>query len=283
MEAEQMGPVRVLQVSIAVLILFGSVWHVRVAGMADAPSAPSGNSSSWLSHNSALASVLEQPDNGPADNDDTDNDDTDNDDVDNDDVNADNDAEGDNGLDTDNDDADNDADNDGGDNDNDDDFDDNDNFDDIDFDFPTPAPSRPPGPACSTPGQDTTFTSRDEKVTLRVFASTSPPVRIEIVPVIDFLSAPLPPGNLVGLLSYEIRASQCDGNALGRLPAEANLSIRYDDIEATGLDESRFVIGHLDRPSATWAPVEKRANDPLTNYVSATISQPGFYMVWELR
>ena len=65
--------------------------------------------------------------------------------------------------------------------------------------------------------------------------------------------------------------------------AEVNLGIRYNDLEATGLDEERFVIGRLDIPTGTWRPMEKRGNDPSSNYTSATISEPGFYMVWEAR
>ena len=117
---------------------------------------------------------------------------------------------------------------------------------------------------------------------MRIFPN-SPRVRVEIYQVIDFLSAPLPPGNLVGLLAYEIRASYCDTNPLLALPAEANLSIRYHDLEAVGLDENRFVIGRLDIPTGTWSPVEKRANDPSQNVTTATIIQTGFYMVWEAR
>jgi hypothetical protein len=264
-----MGPFRVLQISIVVLMLFGSTWLVRVVGMA---ASPSGSSSTWLSSTEALAGALNQGDNGDNDDaDDNDDGDADNDDGDNDD--------GDNSSNT------NDND-DGGDSDeNDNDFDDNDNFN---LDFPSSssssssAPSRREEPQCSTPGQETVFTSRDEKVTVRVFGN-SRPVRIEIYQVIDFLSAPLPPGNLVGLLAYEIRASYCDTNPLLELPAEVNLTIRYNDIEATGLDESRFVIGHLDVPTGTWTPVEKRANDPASNVTSATIIQTGFYMVWEAR
>lgn len=232
-------------------MLFGSTWLVRTIGMA---ASPSGNSSTWLSSD-ALAGTLQQGDNG-------DNDDGDNGDGDNEDNNNDND--------------------DGGD-DNDNDSDDNDNFDD--FDLPplpsgSSAPSRKPEPQCSTPGQDTVFTSDDEKVTVRVFGS-SRPVCVEIYKVIDFLSAPLPPGNLVGLLAYELRASHCDTNPLTQFPSEVNLGIRYSDIEATGLDESRFVIGHLDLATGTWSPVEKRANDPAGNFTSATIIDTGFYMVWE--
>ena len=253
-----MGPFRVLQFSIVVLVLFGSTWLIRAVGMSETSA---GDSTTWLASTDALAGVLQQGDN--ADNNSGDNNGGDNGDADN-----------------------SDADNNSNSNSNDNDSDGNDNFGDLDFPPPSSSsssPSRPPEPTCSTPGQDTLFTSRDDKVTLRVFASTPRPVRVEIYQVIDFLSAPLPPGTLVGLLAYEIRASYCDTNPLTQLPAEANLGIRYNDIEATGLDKSRFVIGHLDMASGTWTPVEKRGNDPASNFTSATIIDTGFYMVWEAR
>ncbi len=263
-----MGPFRVLQISIVVLMLFGSTWLVRVVGLA---ASPSGSSGTWMSSTDALADVLQQGDNG--DNDDGDNGVDDNGDSDNDD--------GDNSENSNN----NDSDDGGDDNDNDVD-EDNDNFDD--FDFPSSSTSSSSDPprrqeaVCSTPGQDTVFTSHDDKVTVRVFGN-SRPVRVEVYQVIDFLSAPLPPGTLVGLLAYELRASYCDTNPLAEFPAEVNLAIRYNDIEATGLDENRFVIGHLDMTTGTWSPVEKRANDPASNVTSATVIQTGFYMVWEAR
>ena len=113
-----MGPFRVLQISIVVLMLFGSTWIVRAVGLT---ASPSGSSSTWLGSTAAMAGVLQQGDNG--DNDDGDNDDNaDNDDGDNDD--------GDNSGNTNT--NDNEDDDDGGD-DNDNDFDDNDNFDDFDL------------------------------------------------------------------------------------------------------------------------------------------------------
>ena len=62
-----------------------------------------------------------------------------------------------------------------------------------------------------------------------------------------------------------------------------NLSIRYTDLEAAGLDERLFEIGRLDMSTGTWVPVEKRANDSASNVVAATITETGFYMVWEAR
>ena len=145
------------------------------------------------------------------------------------------------------------------------------------------APARPPEPTCTTPGRDAVFTSHDGKVALRVFGSSPLPVRVVLYQVINANSAPPPPGTYVSPLVYEVWAGRCDGTPVAAFPAEVNLGIRYSDGEAAGLDESRFVIGRLDLATATWVPVEKQASDPPANYVSATITEPGYYMVWEAR
>jgi hypothetical protein len=263
-----MGPFRVLQLSIVILMLFGSTWLVRLAGMSDSMS---GDTSTWLSDRAALAGVL-QGDNG-----------------DNSGGNNNNSNSGDNGNGGDNSGDNGDGNNNGNSNSNGNgngnDSSGNDNFDFNlpPLNLPDTGGSRnvPHDPGCAQPGSDVTFPSRDGKVLVRVFPNTPSPVRIEILPVVDFLSTPLPPGQLVGLLAYEIRASHCDPSPLVQLPAEMNLQIRYTDLEATGLDESKFVIGHLNIQDGTWSPVEKRANDAASNVVTATISETGFYMVWE--
>jgi hypothetical protein len=274
-----MGPFRVLQLSIVVLMLFGSTWLVRIAGMSNSLS---GDTSTWLSDRAVLAGVLQ------ADN--SDNSGGNNNNSNSGDNGGDNGSGGDNGDSGDNGSSNNNNSNsnsDGNGNGNGNDSSGNDNFD---FDLPPlnrpdtgGSPNQARDPGCAQPGSDVTYTSRDGKVVVRVFPNTPSPVRVEILPVIDFLSAPLPPGQLVGLLAYEIRASHCDQTPLVQLPAEMNVQIHYSDLEATGLDESKFVIGHLNMQEGTWYPVEKRANDAASNVVTATISETGFYMVWEQR
>jgi hypothetical protein len=185
-------------------------------------------------------------------------------------------------ADDDNADGDNDEDNADGDN------DDNDNEDDFGIDIspnlPPPTSSiRQPEPRCSTPGQDTAFTSFDRKVTVRIPGSSPRPVRVELFLVVNAYVGPQPPGTFVIPLVYEILGSDCDAGSLAAFPAEVALAIRYTDIEATGLDESRFVIGRLDMASGTWVPLERGANDPAANVVTATIVETGYYMVWEAR
>ena len=152
-----------------------------------------------------------QGDDDNGDNDDADNEDEDNDDGDNDD--------GDN----------EDGDNDDNENDNDDD-EDEDGFDlcaiyeELGIAPPSSlgcsrsisaksAPVRSPEPTCSTPGQDTVFTSHDGKVTLRIFASSPRPVRVVLYQVINADTAPAPPGAFVRPLVYEVWASYCDAQS----------------------------------------------------------------------
>src|SRR5689334_16617235 len=72
-----MSPFRVLQISIMVLVLFGSAWLVRIVGSVASPTDE--GASTWLSGPAALADVLQQGDNGDnggdngGDNDDGDN------------------------------------------------------------------------------------------------------------------------------------------------------------------------------------------------------------------
>ena len=120
---------------------------------------------------------------------------------------------------------------------------------------------------------------RDGKVSVRVFANRSAPVRVEILPIIDFLSAPLPPGNLVGLLAYEIRASHCDTTPLMQLPAEANLAIRYADSTVSGLNEGNLTVSRLDPSTNQWQAAPKLVREGDSNYVAASVMQLGTYTV----
>ena len=120
-------------------------------------------------------------------------------------------------------------------------------------------------------------------MTVRIPDSSPNPVRIEIFFVINAHEAPPPPGDPMYTLVYEVKASSCDANPLAVFPTEVAFAVRYADIEVEGLDENRLVIGRLDMTTATWVPLEQRANDPAANVVAATITETGYYMVWEAR
>src|SRR6266542_1382036 len=131
--------------------------------------------------------------------------------------------------------------------------------------------ARPAPPACSTPGQESVFsTDNPRPIAVRVFGSMFRSIRITIRPV-DPSSVPAVPGRLVDTLVFELIAEDCGGGGLADLPAEVNLGIHYTDADAAGLNEASFVIASLDQSSSTWQPTTKQAPDPGPNYTSATI------------
>lgn len=217
-----------------------------------------------------------------SDNDDDDNDgDGDNDDDDDDDDNDDGDND-----DADNDDADNDDD-DGDDNDNggDDDDDDNGNDNQAVTSAPPPAPAAPaapPAPTCSTPGQETAFQSDDGRVTVRVFGTLPQSVRVSFRLPVDPATVPPAPGPVVGGLMFQVVAEPCDGGPpLATLPAEVNLGVRYADADVAGLNEATFALARLDTTANRWLPAAKQATDPPANFTSASISELGYYVLYQ--
>lgn len=150
---------------------------------------------------------------------------------------------------------------------------------------PRPSSAAPAAPFCSTPGQEVVFASTNQRITVRVFPAMPTSVRVEMRPVFDLLAVPNPPGQLVGLLVYDIVAGACsDGGEVAPirvLPAEVNLNVLYTDIEALGLDESRFVIAHLDFQTVAWTPVEMQSLNAAGNAIGATITETGYYAVYQ--
>jgi hypothetical protein len=229
------------------------------------------------------------PAGAPAADDDDDDDDDDNsgddDDDDDNDADEDNDNSGDDDDDADNDDADDDnedADNDD-ENDNDSDEDDSDDSNDNESVAPPPAaaPAPPSATACSTPGQEMAFQSDDGRVTARVFGTMSQSLKFSIRLPIDPASVPPAPGPVAGGLLFQLLAETCDGGPLAVLPAEINLGVRYNDSDAAGLNEANFTLARLDTNTNQWQPSMKQATDPPANFTSATITDMGYYVVYQ--
>lgn len=248
---------RVFQLSIAALIVVAHVWIVQAISAAPGSSTRGAEAARVAA---ASAPTLDNHDNsGDGDN-----------------GGSDNGSAGDNDS----------GDNDGGDNDSgDNDGGDNDGGSALDLPSRTPTPQAA-ATTCSTPGQETLFQSANQRVGVRVFPSTEPSIRVEIRPVFDLLSIPTPPGQLVGLLIYDVVAGVCvDGAAqltpIRVLPAEVNLNIQYTDTEVLGLDESRLEIAHLDFQTVQWTRVEKQALNVAGNAIGATITQTGYYVVYQ--
>jgi len=136
--------------------------------------------------------------------------------------------------------------------------------------------------ACSTPGRESVFSSADGKVMVRVFANMSRSIRIVVDKPIDPATVPAVPGQKVDDLLFRIRAEDCNGGSVAPLPNEVNLGVHYTDGDVGGLNESNFKIAWLDQSggsAGTWKDAQKQANDPPANYVSATITDIGYYVV----
>lgn len=164
--------------------------------------------------------------------------------------------------------------------------DDDDDEDDAPPPPPPPPPSAPaqlapPAPVCSTPGQEMLFTSSDGRVSVRVFASLGQSVKLSIRMPVDPDSVPPAPGGVVGGLLFQVIAEACDGTPIPVLSSEANLGVRYSDGDASGRNESNFTLARLDTSANQWRDVQKQANDPPANFVSATISEMGFYVLYQ--
>jgi hypothetical protein len=145
---------------------------------------------------------------------------------------------------------------------------------------PPPKPvAAPPGPPCSTPGQEHAFTSNDGKIAVRVFAGMSRSIRITIDKKVDASGLPPAPGQQVDDLIFRIVAEDCNGGALQSLPAEANLGVHYADGDVGSLTEANFKLSQLDAGNNQWRTVQKQAADPTANFISATITDLGTYAV----
>jgi hypothetical protein len=143
------------------------------------------------------------------------------------------------------------------------------------------APPPPPPPSCSTPGQEMLFTSPDGRVTVRVFAAMAQSVRISFAMPVDPATVPPAPGPVIGGLLFQLSAQTCDGAPIPVLPSEANLGVHYSDADAAGRNESNFTLARLDTGANQWRNAQKQANDPPANFVSATITEMGYYVLYQ--
>jgi hypothetical protein len=150
--------------------------------------------------------------------------------------------------------------------------------------IPAPPPAAAPAPAasaCSTPGQEMSFQSGDGRVDVKVFPSLNQAVKFSIRLPVDPASVPPPPGTPVAGLLFQLLAESCDGTPIPTLPAEVNLGVHYADADAAGRNEANFTIARLDTTANQWKPSAKQASDPASNLTSATITEMGFYVLYE--
>lgn len=138
----------------------------------------------------------------------------------------------------------------------------------------------PSAPACSTPGQQSSFASGDGRVTVTVYANMPQSLKFSIRHPVDPASVPPPPGTVVGGHLFQLIAEDCDGSPVAVLPQEINLGVRYSDGDASGLNEASFTLSRLDTSANSWRAVEKQAADPSSNFTSATVTEMGYYVLY---
>jgi hypothetical protein len=149
---------------------------------------------------------------------------------------------------------------------------------------PPPAPREaapPPPPTCSIAGQDSTFTSPDGRVSVHVFPSMGQSIKITVLSPVDPAAVPPPPGQKVDALLFQVIAESCNGGAIPTLGSEVNLGVHYTDGDAAGLNETNFTLARLDTSANQWRPAQKQANDPANNFASATITDMGYYVLYQ--
>jgi hypothetical protein len=137
------------------------------------------------------------------------------------------------------------------------------------------------GSGCAPAGADTSIVSADGRITVHVFPTMSRNVQVTIATPVDPASVPASPGQKVDALLFRVTADDCGGGAIAPLPAEVNLGVHYSDADVGGLNEANFKLAWLDPADNTWKPLPKQAPDPGANYVSATIMNTGYFVVYQ--
>ncbi len=137
------------------------------------------------------------------------------------------------------------------------------------------------GSGCAPAGGETSIATADGRITVRVFPTMSRNVQITIAQPIDPASVPANPGQKVDALLFRVTADDCGGGVIAPLPAEVNLGVHYSDADIGGLNEANFKLAWLDPADNTWKALQKQAPDPAANYVSATIMNTGFFVVYQ--
>jgi hypothetical protein len=121
--------------------------------------------------------------------------------------------------------------------------------------------------------------SLNDRVTVRLF-STLPADLTVTLRMVDPLSYAATPGIRAGDLIFQIEAKDATGAAVTTLPAEANVTIRYTDMDVLGLTEANITLGKLDPATNQWTAAPNVVTDPASNFVAASITELGVYAVY---
>jgi hypothetical protein len=86
---------------------------------------------------------------------------------------------------------------------------------------------------------------------------------------------------VVDALRFQLIAESCNGAPIAVLQSEVNLGVHYSDSDASGLNEANFTLARLDTNTNQWQPSAKQVTDPGSNFTSATITDMGFYVLYQ--
>jgi hypothetical protein len=142
-----------------------------------------------------------------------------------------------------------------------------------------PALTQPLAQATGTStGADMLIATPGERVAIRMFSWMPAGVNVTIRPV-DPTTAPAVSGTRAGDLLFVVEATDATGATLAVLPAEVNLAVKYADETVSGLNEQNLTLSRLDPATNQWTPAPKLVKEPDSNYLAASITQLGTYVV----
>lgn len=127
-------------------------------------------------------------------------------------------------------------------------------------------------------GGDVMIATPGDRVAVQLFPWMPAGVQVTIRPL-DPNSVPNVPGLRAGDLVFAVEARDASGQQLTSLPAEANLAVRYADETVSGLNESNITISRLDPSTNLWQAAPKIVRETDSNYIAASITQLGTYVV----
>ncbi|MCC7103677.1 MAG: hypothetical protein IT307_00915 [Chloroflexi bacterium] len=148
--------------------------------------------------------------------------------------------------------------------------------------IPTLTPP-PPGTVttCAQPGHDTTLTSSDGRVSLYAPPTLGSPAQLSIRTDVPLSLANPTSGIRVGGLLFQVAVQGCDGSPVATLPPGVDLTVRYSPLDVAALSVSQLLLAWLDPATGLWVTASNLVGDPQNNALSAPITQPGLYTVYQ--
>jgi hypothetical protein len=127
-------------------------------------------------------------------------------------------------------------------------------------------------------GGDVTITLAGERLVVKMFPWMPNGITLSVKRAPQDPLAPAP-GTRAGDLLFTIQARDATGAVLTSLPAEINLSLRYNNQDVAGLNEQNLTLSRLNPTTRQWQPAPKQLRDTDANYIGASVRDVGSYVV----